>query len=132
MRVRCIQVGGGASRVVSCRNRNAQHVGARCKRARVSEQVDKSADNGRAGGQTMIDRLARVLEHVEELPPEVQLELSEQIEAFRRVPTLPAPGYAPRRSFAGIWRDLPDDMEETLLRWRRETAPLPSVEDQSR
>lgn len=80
----------------------------------------------------MIDRLARALEHVEELPPEAQEELAEQIEAFR-LPASPTSGHLPtHRSFAGIWRDLPDDMEETLLRWRREATPTPPLEDQLR
>jgi hypothetical protein len=81
----------------------------------------------------MIERLARALEHVEQLPPEVQEELAEQIELYRRVPEPQTPGPMPgRRSFAGIWRDLPDDMEETLLRWRHEATPTPPVEDQLR
>ena len=80
----------------------------------------------------MIDRLARALEHVEELPPEAQEELAEQIEAFR-LPASPASGHLPtHRSFAGIWDDLPDDMEETLLRWRREATPTLPMEDQLR
>ncbi|HKB46309.1 MAG TPA: hypothetical protein VKC57_01335 [Ktedonobacterales bacterium] len=81
----------------------------------------------------MIERLARALEHVEQLPPEVQEELAEQIELYRRVPEPQTPGSMPgRRSFAGIWWDLPDDMEETLLRWRHEATPTPPVEDQLR
>lgn len=79
----------------------------------------------------MIERLARALEHVADLSSEAQEELAEQIEGFRRVPALQAPGYLPgHRSFAGIWRDLPDDIEETLLRWRREAMPTPPLEDQ--
>lgn len=81
----------------------------------------------------MIERLARALEHVEDLPPEAQEELAEQIEGFRRAPALQAPGHLPgHRSFAGIWDDLPDDMEETLLRWRREATPTLPMEDQLR
>lgn len=81
----------------------------------------------------MIERLARALEHVEELPLEVQEELAEQIEFYRRAGDLGAPGPSSvHRSFAGIWRDLPDDMEETLLRWRHEAIPTPPIEDQLR
>ncbi len=77
----------------------------------------------------MIDRLARALEHVEDLPKDVQEELAEQIEQYQRPPTS---GAQHRRSFAGIWRDLPDDMEETLLRWRHAASPTPPVEEQLR
>lgn len=74
----------------------------------------------------MIERLARALEHLEELPVDVQEGLAEQIEQYRRVP---AHGAQPaRRSFAGIGQDLPDDMEEILLRWRHETPPMPPAE----
>jgi hypothetical protein len=81
----------------------------------------------------MIERLARAIEHVDDLPPEVQEELAEQIEGFRREPDVQAPRQlSGHRGFAGIWRDLPDDMEETLLRWRREATPTSPMEDQLR
>jgi hypothetical protein len=65
----------------------------------------------------MITRLQRALEHVEELPPEIQEEIAEQIEAYTEA--LPvAPG-----TLAGSMPDIPDDAEDTLLRWRREVAP---------
>jgi hypothetical protein len=87
----------------------------------------------RTGGFAMIERLARALEHIEEVPAEVQEELAEQIELFSGGDGRDTVGSARgRRSFAGIWRDLPDDMEETLLRWRHEAAPTPPVEDQLR
>jgi hypothetical protein len=72
----------------------------------------------------MIERLQRALEHVDELPPEIQEELAEQIEE------LIEPLEAPSGSLAGSMPDLPDDAEETLLRWRRETPPTPPVEEQ--
>lgn len=52
-----------------------------------------------------------------------------------------APGIGPtdedwelsgHRGFAGIGRELPDDLEETLLRWRREATPTPPMEARSR
>jgi hypothetical protein len=77
----------------------------------------------------MIERLQRALEHIEDVPEEIQEELAETIEEY--VPRS-APGGARVRSFAGIWSDLPDDMEETLLRWRREVAPTPPMDEQLR
>lgn len=74
----------------------------------------------------MIERLARALEHVEELPEDVQEELAEQIEQYVEPARLP-PG-----SLAGLMPDLPDDMEETILRWRRATPPTPPVDEQLR
>ena len=72
----------------------------------------------------MIERLAQALEHIGELPEDAQEELAEQIEQYRHAP---ASGGQRPRSFAGIWRDLPDDMEETLLRWRHEASPTPPI-----
>jgi hypothetical protein len=81
----------------------------------------------------MIERLARALEHVEELPVDAQEDLAEQIESYRRAGTAGLSGLPnTRRNFAGIWRDLPDDMEETLLRWRHQAVPTPPIEDQVR
>ncbi len=37
-----------------------------------------------------------------------------------------------RLARSGAWSDLPDDMEETLLCWRREVPPTPPIEDQLR
>jgi len=51
-----------------------------------------------------------VLGHIGELPEDVQVELAEQIEQFH---TAPEQKTQRTRSFAGIWRDLPDDMEDT-------------------
>lgn len=61
----------------------------------------------------MIERLARALEHSEELPEDVQEELAEQIEQYVEPARLPSDG------LAGSMPDLPDDLEETILRWRR-------------
>lgn len=72
----------------------------------------------------MIERLQRALEHIEELPPDMQEEIAEQIEEYVE------PLEVSLRSLAGSMPDLPDDAEETLLRWRRETPPTPPVEEQ--
>lgn len=78
----------------------------------------------------MIARLAQALQRVDELSPDAQEELAEQIEFLFHAPM--AGRDAVRRSFAGIWRDLPDDMEGTLLRWRHEAAPTPPIDDELR
>ena len=72
----------------------------------------------------MIERLARALKHVEELPDDVQEELAEQIEQYV------APVRLPASSLAGSMPDLPDDLEETILRWRHATSPTPPVDEQ--
>ena len=74
----------------------------------------------------MIARLRRALEHIDELPPELQDEIAEQIEAYTEPLALPA------GSLAGSMPDLPDDAEETLLRWRREVPPTPPMDEQLR
>ena len=71
----------------------------------------------------MIERLQRALEQIEELPTDEQEELAEQIEQFQHRRQQRARSSWHRRHLAGAWRDLPDDMEETLLRWRRESSP---------
>lgn len=74
----------------------------------------------------MIERLRRALEHIDELPPEAQEEVAEHIEEYIE-PLVVPPG-----SLAGSMPDLPDDMEETLLRLRREAPPTPPMEEQLR
>ena len=76
----------------------------------------------------MIDRLARALEHVEDLPEEVQEELAEHIEQYVE----PMPLLPPTVSLAGSMPDLPEDLEETILRWRHATPPTPSMDEQLR
>ena len=75
----------------------------------------------------MIERLRRALEHIEEVPEEVQDELATEIELYTDIP-----GDQLQQALAviGAWRDLPDDMEETLLRWRRESPPSPPMDEQ--
>jgi hypothetical protein len=77
----------------------------------------------------MIERLARALEHIDEVPVDVQQELAEEIEQYSQQPHV---GASRARRLAGAWSDLPDDMEDTLLRWRREVPPTPPIEDQLR
>jgi hypothetical protein len=88
---------------------------------------------------TMIERLARALEHIDELSPEAQEELAEQIEE-QTGPldvTLPEPDLSPemerlpqrtRAALAvfGIARDLQEDDEfEALDRIRHSSPPSP-------
>lgn len=81
----------------------------------------------------IIERLARAIERLPELPEDVQEEIAEQIEMIAGLD--PDAGEPPRRvrdalSMAGVWADLPDDMEETLLRWRHESTPTPPMDEQ--
>jgi hypothetical protein len=87
----------------------------------------------------MIERLARALEHIDELSPEVQEDLAEQIEELTAPldVELPAPGLLPGeerlpervlRSLAaiGIARDQQDvDEFEALDRIRHSSPPSP-------
>jgi hypothetical protein len=75
----------------------------------------------------MVDRLQQAVKIIERLPANVQEALAVQIEQ------LAAP-YAslttvPRRSHAGIWADLPDDMEDVLDRWRHAVPPTPPLDE---
>ncbi len=74
----------------------------------------------------MIERLQRALKHVEELSPEAQEDLAQQIEEMTEPLAMSA------GSLAGSMPDLPDDAEETLLRWRHETPPTPPLDEQLR
>jgi hypothetical protein len=74
----------------------------------------------------MIDRLQRAIEALEALPPTLQEAAAEQLEQFT---ALLAPSPLPRRSYAGIWADLPDDMEETLDQWRHAVPPTPFADE---
>jgi hypothetical protein len=61
--------------------------------------------------------------------------LTEPLNGSPQVPTGPGDEALPKTvrdalSVIGAWRDLPDDMEETLLRWRRESTPTPPIEEQ--
>ncbi|HKV83303.1 MAG TPA: hypothetical protein VJN88_02025 [Ktedonobacterales bacterium] len=72
----------------------------------------------------MIERLQRALEHVDEIPPEIQEAIADQIEQYIEPLDMPA------GALAGSMPDLPDDAEETLLRWRRESVATPPLADQ--
>ncbi len=70
----------------------------------------------------MVERLQRALHILETLPSPIQETLAEQIERLA-APYLLSGGPPPR--FAGMWADLPADMEETLETWRHESPPSP-------
>jgi hypothetical protein len=75
----------------------------------------------------MIDRLHRALEHVDELPPDLQEQLAEIIEQHTQPPSIPAD------SLAGAWSDLPDTFDEmldALDRIRHTSPPTPPVDEQ--
>lgn len=80
----------------------------------------------------MIERLRHALEHIEDLPAAEQERIAERIaeriERYHRERARshqadePQPN-SPASRFAGVWRDLPDDMEETLTAWRKASIP---------
>ena len=91
----------------------------------------------------MIERLQRALTHVEELSPEAQADLAEQIDELTgRTDNLPAtdeqkPDDAMPRSvrealaLAGAWSDLQGDDEIAALhRMRHEQPPTPPTDEQ--
>jgi hypothetical protein len=89
----------------------------------------------------MIERLQRALAHIEELPPEAQEEIAEQIEdltlPFDRPSSL-ATGDIPEAlpqavrdalAVIGAWSDLQDEDEfEAIDRMRHEVSPTPPIE----
>lgn len=75
----------------------------------------------------MIERLQRALEHVGELPPDMQEQLAEIIEQHTEAPNIP-----PDR-LAGAWSDLPDTFDEmldALDRIRHSSPPTPPMDEQ--
>lgn len=75
----------------------------------------------------MIGRLQRALEHVDELPPDLQEQLAEIIEQHTE------PVGIPPESLAGAWSDLPDTFDEmldALDRIRHASPPTPPVDEQ--
>ncbi|HEY8323600.1 MAG TPA: hypothetical protein VIG77_03855 [Ktedonobacterales bacterium] len=91
----------------------------------------------------MIERLQRALEHIEELSPEAQQELAEQIEALSApiadLPSQPTSSddeALPRSvrvalALGGAWSDLHDDDEFAFFdRIRHETPPTPPMDEQ--
>ena len=94
-------------------------------------------------GSDMIERLQRALEHIEELSPEAQEDLAQQIEdltaplddlpELRNLPADEAlpPSVRVALALGGAWSDLQDDDEFAALdRIRHESAPTPPVEEQ--
>ena len=71
----------------------------------------------------IVERLQQALLHVEELPPEAQIDLAEQIELWMT----PEEDW---RSLLGAVK-LPDSFDEIdeVLRARHEVSPSPPVED---
>jgi hypothetical protein len=76
------------------------------------------------------ERLHRALAKIEQLPPEAQDELAEQLELWTE-PIQTFPASRSRKRVAGIWRDRADlaDMIEELERLRHEAPPTPPLED---
>ena len=91
----------------------------------------------------MIERLQRALTHIEELSPEAQADLAEQIEELtERTDNLPGVGEQqpddtmPRSvrealALAGAWSDLQGDDEFAVLHFlRHEQPPTPPTDEQ--
>lgn len=75
----------------------------------------------------MIDRLHRALEHIDELPPELQEQLAEIIEQHTE------PIEIPIEALAGVWSDLPDTFDEmldALDEIRHASPPTPPIDEQ--
>jgi hypothetical protein len=90
----------------------------------------------------MIARLQKALEHVEELSPEAQEDLAQQIEEFTEplgdlpdLQNLAAADAMPQTvrdalALAGAWSDLQGDDEfEALDRIRHESQPTPPIDE---
>lgn len=92
----------------------------------------------------MIERLQRAMEHIDELPPDVQEEIAALIEEWAEPAEMvpQANGHQPDVSEAdlpktvrdalammGAWRDMQDDDEFAALdRIRHESEPTPPIE----
>lgn len=75
----------------------------------------------------MIDRLHRALEHIDELPSEIQEQLAEIIEQHTEPVDFPA------SALAGAWSDLPDTFDEmldALDHIRHAAPPTPPIDEQ--
>ncbi len=75
----------------------------------------------------MIERLQRAIEHVNELPPDIQDQLAEIIEQHTEPVQMPA------NDLAGAWSDLPDTFDEmldALDHIRHASPPTPPVDEQ--
>lgn len=91
----------------------------------------------------MIERLRRALDHIDDLSPEAQLDLAQQIEALSApqdelfmLHSLPADEQLPHSvqvalSLGGAWSDLQHDDEFAYFeRIRHEVPPAPPVDEQ--
>jgi hypothetical protein len=75
----------------------------------------------------MVDRLARAIQHVNELPEAVQEEIALHIEEL----LTPISETNTIQDFAGIWQDLQGDDEFAALdRMRHEVPPTPPIEEE--
>ena len=75
----------------------------------------------------MIERLQHALDHVVELPADLQEQLAEIIEQHTE------PLEVPAGSLAGAWSDLPDTFDEmldALDRIRHASPPTPPLDEQ--
>ena len=72
----------------------------------------------------MTEHLQRVLAEIAHLPPEIQDEVAEHLEAWALTKEPPS-ATQPRRNFAGIWKDRLDlaDMIDELERMRYDATP---------
>lgn len=75
----------------------------------------------------MVERLQRAVQILETLPSNVQESVAEQLE---QITASYVPSQKIRRSHAGIWADLPDDMEETRDQWRHAVPPTPPIDEE--
>jgi hypothetical protein len=91
----------------------------------------------------MIERLQRALAHIEELSPEMQEDLAQQIEELTEPLNYPStrgnipadetlsPAARSALALGGAWRDLQDDDEFAYFeRIRHEVPPSPLMEEQ--
>jgi len=105
--------------------------------------VDCVAILARGGQSNMIERLRRALDHIDDLSPEAQLDLAQQIEALSApqdelsmLHILPADEQLPHSvrvalSLGGAWSNLQDDDEFAYFdRIRHETPPSPPMDEQ--
>ena len=78
----------------------------------------------------MIDRLHRVLTLIEQLSPQMQDEVAEQLEDW--VAPLQNSSISYPQSLAGAWEHLSDadEMIDELDRLRHKSVPTPALEDQ--
>ncbi len=74
----------------------------------------------------MIDHLQQVLQHVQQESDKLSADQQEALANIIAQIPIPLP------PFAGSMPDLPDDIEEEMLRRRREVPPTPPMDEQLR